>query len=404
MNGIILNKEQQIAADAAVNWFHHSSEQTFSIEGPAGTGKSVVISEILSRLNLRPEEVLPMAYTGQACTIMRKRGMPKACTCHSGLFDPIQTTVKDSHGRIVMNKQFNVPLVKWSFIPKDFTNSEIKLIILDEAWMIPKHFKQNIDNTGIKVLATGDPGQLPPVGGEPGYLTSGIIYHLTKLMRQAENSPIVYLANRARLGIPIETGMYGNDVLVIFDDELDNDIIAKSNVVLCGKNVTREHINQVVRNQILGITTDYPLFGERVICRKNNWEREVDGIHLVNGLTGTVISPPDIGKFSGTTMMIDFLPDLLDKPFLNTEINYKYINASHQEKEVLKTNPYLEGERFDYAYGSTVHLSQGSEYDSGTYIEEFLRSDIQNALNYTAITRFKRQMIYVKHRPKYWSF
>ena len=404
MNGIILNKEQQIAADAAVNWFHHSSEQTFSIEGPAGTGKSVVISEILSRLNLRPEEVLPMAYTGQACTIMRKRGMPKACTCHSGLFDPIQTTVKDSHGRIVMNKQFNVPLVKWSFIPKDFTNSEIKLIILDEAWMIPKHFKQYIDNTGIKVLATGDPGQLPPVGGEPGYLTSGIIYHLTELMRQAENSPIVYLANRARLGIPIETGMYGNDVLVIFDDELDNDIIAKSNVVLCGKNITREHINQVVRNQILGITTDYPLFGERVICRKNNWEREVDGIHLVNGLTGTVISPPDIGRFSGTTMMIDFLPDLLDKPFLNTEINYKYINASHQEKEALKTNPYLEGERFEYAYGSTVHLSQGSEYDSGTYIEEFLRSDIQNALNYTAITRFKRQMIYVKHRPKYWSF
>ena len=404
MNGIILNKEQQIAADAAVNWFHHSSEQTFSIEGPAGTGKSVVISEILSRLNLRPEEVLPMAYTGQACTIMRKRGMPKACTCHSGLFDPIQTTVKDSHGRIVMNKQFNVPLVKWSFIPKDFTNSEIKLIILDEAWMIPKHFKQHIDNTGIKVLATGDPGQLPPIGGEPGYLTSGIIYHLTELMRQAENSPIVYLANRARLGLPIETGMYGNDVLVIFDDELDNDIIAKSNVVLCGKNVTREHINQVVRNQILGITTDYPLFGERVICRKNNWEREVDGIHLVNGLTGTVISPPDIGRFSGTTMMIDFLPDLLDKPFLNTEINYKYINASHQEKEALKTNPYLEGERFEYAYGSTVHLSQGSEYDSGTYIEEFLRSDIQNALNYTAITRFKRQMIYVKHRPKYWSF
>ena len=115
-------------------------------------------------------------------------------------------------------------------------------------------------------------------------------------------------------------------------------------------------------------------------------------------------SSSDIGRFSGTTMMIDFLPDLLDKPFLNTEINYKYINASHKEKEALKTNPYLEGERFEYAYGSTVHLSQGSEYDSGTYIEEFLRSDIQNALNYTAITRFKRQMIYVKHRPKYWSF
>lgn len=404
MNNIVLNREQQIAADAAVNWFYHSSEQTFSIEGPAGTGKSVVISAILSRLNLRNDEVLPMAYTGQACTIMRKRGMPKACTCHSGLFTPVQDMAKDEYGRIKMNRQFNVPVVKWSFIPKDFTNSGIKLIILDEAWMIPKHFKRHIDNTGIKVLATGDPGQLPPVGGEPGYLIDGIIYHLTELMRQEENSPIVYLATRARKGLPIETGMYGNDVLVIFDDELDNDIISRSNVVLCGKNSTRESINNRVRNQILNIHTDYPLYGERIICRKNNWEREVDGIHLVNGLTGTVITPPDIGRFTGNTMLVDFLPDLLDVPFTNVDINYKYLNASREEKEALKLNPYLEGERFEYAYASTVHLSQGSEYDCGTYIEEFLRSDMQNALNYTAITRFKKQMVYVKHKPKFWTF
>ena len=64
MNDIVLNKDQQKAADAAVNWFYHSSEQTFQIAGPAGTGKSVVISAILERLNLNPSQVLPMAYTG----------------------------------------------------------------------------------------------------------------------------------------------------------------------------------------------------------------------------------------------------------------------------------------------------------------------------------------------------
>ena len=404
MNNIVLNKDQQKAADAAVNWFYHSSEQTFQIAGPAGTGKSVVISAILERLNLNPSQVLPMAYTGQACTIMRKRGMPKACTTHSGLFTPVQTVVKDEHGNIKMNKQFNVPLVKWKFVPKDFTNSGIELIILDEAWMIPDHFKRHIDNTGIKVLATGDPGQLPPVGGAPGYLINGTIYYLTELMRQAENSPIVYLATRARQGLPIETGMYGNDALVIFDDELDNDIIARSNVVLCGKNATREFINNKVRHEILRFYTDYPLYGERIICRKNNWDREVKGIHLVNGLTGTVITPADVGRFNGYTMRIDFLPDLLDVPFTNIEINHKYLNASRAEKEALKINPYLDGELFEYAYASTVHLSQGSEYDCGTYVEEFLRSDMQNALNYTAITRFKHQMVYVKHRPKFWTF
>jgi len=49
-----------------------------------------------------------------------------------------------------------------------------------------------------------------------------------------------------------------------------------------------------------------------------------------------------------------------------------------------------------------VHLAQGSEYYCGTYIEEYMRSDMQNALNYTAITRFKKKMVYVKSKPKFW--
>lgn len=401
---IVLNQMQQFISDAAVDWFYNSPDLLFQFDGNAGTGKSVVISDILRRLHLKQDEVLPMAYTGQACTIMRKRGMPSACTCHSGLFTPVETIVRDDYGKPKIDPTFNIPIVKWKFVPKDFSNSPIKLIVLDEAWMVPKHFKHFIDDTGIKVIATGDPGQLPPIADEPGYLVSGTIYHLTELMRQAENSPIVYLANRARMGLPIEPGLYGNDVLVVFDDELSNDIIARSNVVLCGKNATRENINQKVRREILGISTDYPTYGERIICRKNNWGKEVDGIPLVNGLTGTVTTPPDIGRFNGEIMKIDFMPDLLNRPFLDLEVNYRYLNASHAEKERLKLNPFLQGERFEYAYCSTVHLSQGSEYDCGTYIEEYLRPDIQNALNYTAITRFKHQMVYVKVRPKFWTF
>ena len=55
----------------------------------------------------------------------------------------------------------------------------------------------------------------------------------------------------------------------------------------------------------------------------------------------------------------------------------------------------------EYAYASTVHLSQGSEYKYGTYFEEYMSPTIQNNLNYTAITRFKSSMVYVKRRPKF---
>ena len=224
---IQLNQLQQTFVDMAVNWFYNSSSTLLQLAGYAGTGKSVVISEILRRLRLSEDEVLPMAYTGQACTIMRKRGFSNACTCHSGLFIPIQEVETDPEtGMIRMNKTFNIPIVKWKFIPKDFTGTRIKLIILDEAWMVPKRFKNFIDRTGIKVIAAGDPGQLPPIGDSPGYLTEGPIFFLTELMRQSENSPIVYLANRAREGKIIEPGLYGDSALVIFDDELDNDLLS----------------------------------------------------------------------------------------------------------------------------------------------------------------------------------
>lgn len=402
--GFILNQGQQTTVEAAVNWFKNSSEQTFQIAGNAGVGKTVCLNEILRRLNLKEDEILPMAYTGQACSVMKSRGINNACTCHSGLFHPVKMQEVDEYGRVIMHPTFNIPLVTWHFIPKDFSTSNIKLIILDEAWMIPKRFKQHIDNTGIKVLATGDPGQLPPVMDNPGYLVDGTIYYLTELMRQSENSPIIYLANRARTGLPIEPGMYGSDVMIIFDDDLNDDIMSRSNIILCGKNSTREDINNRVRHNILGIDLDYPFYGERIICRKNNWDKCVGNMPLVNGLVGTVITPPDIGKFNGDIMKLDFLPDTLSIPFINLEVNYKYLNASHKEKEDLKMNPYLIGERFEYAYCSTVHLAQGSEYNSGIYIEEFLKGDIQNALNYTAITRFKQKMIYVKSKPKFISF
>ena len=401
---IQLNEGQQYIHDEAIKWFLHSSEQTFCIGGFAGSGKSTLVGEILRTLKLRPNEILPMAFTGQAAIVLRTKGLKQAVTCHSGLFEARQEVETDSLGRPIIDKQFNIPLTKWKFIPKSFKHSKIQLIVLDEAYMVPKNFRKLIDNTGIKVLATGDPGQLPPIADDPGYLVSDKVYMLNQLMRQAENSPIVYIANRVRQGLPIDYGLYGNDVLVIFDDELDNDIIARSDVVLCGKNSTREYINRKVRNEIFNINTDYPNYGERLICRKNNWEKEVDGISLVNGLTGSVINPPDISNYTGDTMQLDFIPDLLNKPFYGLEINHKYLNAPYNEKDFLKKNPWLQGELFEYAYASTVHLAQGSEYNSGTYIEEYMRSDIQNALNYTAITRFKHKMVYVKYRPKFWTF
>jgi signal transduction histidine kinase len=79
---------------------------------------------------------------------------------------------------------------------------------------------KDILSFGIKTIVCGDANQLPPIGDEPGFLTGYNIHWLTQLMRQAKDSPIVYLANRASKGEFIHCGTYGNDVMVITDDEL----------------------------------------------------------------------------------------------------------------------------------------------------------------------------------------
>lgn len=405
MNDIILNNGQQIIYNAAIDWFYNSSSRLFQIASEAGCGKSVLIGEIVKGLGLRNDQILPMAYTGQAAMVMRLHGLKNACTCHSGLFYPVQVKAIDEKGNYIIDTRYNTVTYKWELVPKDFTNSNIKLIILDEAWMIPKKFRKFIDDTNIKVIATGDPGQLPPIADEPGYFIDGNIYYLTEIMRQEKDSALVYIAHKARYGYPIDYGLYGNDVLVIFDDELDNNILSKADVILCGKNNTRDFLNKKIREDILHYYNDTPNYGERVICRKNNWGIMIDGIPLVNGLTGNVISQPNVGKYDGKTIKIDFLPDLSYNVFIDLAINKNYINAKNKnDRENIRNDPYLKGELFEYAYSSTVHLAQGSEYNYGIYFEEYLGNPgwYQNALNYTAITRFKNKLIYVKHKPKYW--
>ena len=223
-------------------------------------------------------------------------------------------------------------------------------------------------------------------------------------MRQSSDSPLIYLANLAREGKKIDVGTYGN-VRVIYEDDLVDSMFVNSEIVLCGKNITREKINNYVRHDIRHIDTDFPCYGERLICRKNNWKKELDGISLANGLVGTVMKPPSIERFvANKELVIDFKPDLLDRCFEDLVINYDYLNiiGDPKTKEYMKKSKYVRGELMEYAYGSTVHLAQGSEYSTGMYFEEYLHPDTQSNLNYTAITRFKQNMVYVKRRPKMW--
>ena len=396
---------QERTIQRAVDWYYNSSEQVFEFEGQAGTGKSVVLWEVVRRLGLKLREYMPMAFTGQASIVMRTKGFKNAKSIHSSLFEIVKTEKEiDGYDPFKsINTKLDTPVYTYEFreIPVGGIPDEVELFIIDEGYMVPKYMRNAILKHGKKVLVCGDCGQLPPIGDQPAFLVNHNIDHLTELTRQSLDNPIVYLADRARKGLPIHCGVYGNRVLVINDTEMTDNMISNVGNIICGTNRTRDHFNQYTRN-LLNHHNPFPEYGERIICRENNWFIEQDSIALANGLSGFVVNIPDSSTYNGKTFQMDFLPDLCQLPFRNLKVDYEYLQSPYDIRNQMKNDRFHHnGEKFEYSYAITTHLSQGSEYPCGIYYEEFLRSNIQNQLNYTGITRFKEYMIYVKRTKRY---
>lgn len=400
MSKLELTETQQFIVNEAVKWYNNSSEQVFQFAGNPGTGKSVVMNAIIDALGIPRNRVAPMAYVGAAAINMRLKGLYNAKTIHSWIYENIEEPILDKNGNIVMNKYFNRPEVRFIRVLKDLP--DIDLIAIDEAGVVPLSMKKDILSRGKKVLVAGDLDQLPPVADNPAFLVDGNVYVLNEIMRQYKGSAIVYLCQRAKRGLPIHTGVYGNEVVVI--EEKDFQSIAKTvlpaaGVVLCGRNETRAKYTDFIRYEILGKKSKLPDCGEKLICRLNDWRLESGGINLTNGLTGRVMNQPDVSSFDGKCFKINFMPDLNPVPFLDVPVDYHFFTASVDKRKDMKAFNYCFGEAFEFGYVETVHVAQGSQWKTGIYFEEFLPSN-NNQLHYTALSRFSNKCIYVKKNRK----
>lgn len=394
----ILNEGQNIIKNNAIHHLKYDSKQVYQFAGDAGTGKSLVLNEIANECGVPKQRIAAMAFTGAAAMVMRMKGFPNAKTIHSWLYEPILLP-KIVNGVEVLDELLGTPILELKFIPKDI--SEIDYFFIDEGYMVPRHMKQEIECRGKKIIVGGDSHQLKPVADEPAYLYDpSEVEYLTEIMRQKKGSGKLYIADRALKGLPISTGFYG-DCLVIYEDELNIDMILGADIILCGRNETREKYNKYVRNDILKINSDLPLYREKVICRKNDRMINIDGINLANGLSGYISCPPDVSKFNGDIFKIDFQPDLFPSQFVDLDVDYRYFIADHKTRELIKKSKYGNiGQKFESSYCITTHLSQGSQYSNVIYIEDNMID--KSSVDYVALTRASNFIIFCKKRKKYY--
>jgi exodeoxyribonuclease-5 len=377
-----LTKGQEQGLKIAVERYRRREPYTV-IAGVAGAGKSTLVQFIIDALKLREEDVVYIAYTGRASLVLRNKGCANAITAHKLLY-----------------RSKEKPDGTYQFIPKAFLDYKYKMIVLDEASMLPEEMWQLLLSHKIHVLALGDAEQLPPVQGNSTILNAPHVV-LHEVVRQALDSPIIRLSVDIREGKWIEYGG-PKECRVMSEEQVSDKLLAGADQVLCGKNITRHCLNERMRHIQFGERyVDKPLNGDKVICLKNEWS--VLGSNdepLVNGMIGTInnVSLHD-GKFYKPEMIADFKSDN-DGLYRRLQMDYKIF--TEKETTVNKDNwmqfpKNIRAYEFDYGYAVTVHKFQGSEAEKVVVYDEWLGDrDFHRKWLYTAVTRASKMLVVVK--------
>lgn len=381
---MILSNQQNKAAKLIKDWYLHFNikiKPYFVLGGVAGSGKSSIISYVLNELGNPIHEIA--TYTGMAACVLIRKGNETAKTIHRLIYNT----------KAIEDKETKKTIILTELKPKEEL-SHIKLIVIDECWMVPDNLIKDLMYFGIPILFAGDPGQLDPIYGKNSLEPD---FFLDEPHRQALDSPILLLANYARNKEwnKIRVGNYGDSVRVFSEDSFHESCITDSDQIICGKNATVNRLNKFYRLNYLGFKDLFIRNNEKLVCLKNNWSvyNNYNNINLVNGLIGNAVDiriKPKAGIY-----MINFkifsgeFEDVLVDKF---EFEGKELDDFTQLMRIPYEDQGLKFNLFQYGYAITTHKSQGSEFPYVTLFFEPLRKDIAHKMLYTGITRASEKL------------
>ncbi len=348
------------------------------ITGGPGTGKTTLVRALCTvfrKLNLT---VVLAAPTGRAARRLSQVTGKKAFTLHKLLgFD---------HESQSFDRNFTNPL-------------DLDVFVVDEASMVDTHLMYHLVEAMPAMaclILVGDTFQLPSVG--PGNVLSDIIasdqvrvFSLTKIFRQAKESPIVMHAHSLRNGKMPDFKAATPDKLseFYFIENQTPQRVVETILELCSKRIPAAfpHIDEIqvltpmhrgeagtinLNQQLQAVLNDAKegienlgfVFkpGDKVMHLKNNYEKEV-----FNGDIGLV---HEINRSEGR-VLVDYDGRIV-------------------------TYDLLELDELTLAYTISVHKSQGSEYSAVIIALTTAHFPmLQRNLLYTAMTRGKHLVIIV---------
>lgn len=391
VNKITLHDQQKKAVAMAV------SKHISVITGGPGTGKTTIIKCILKILKENSNKIMLLAPTGRAAKRLSESCGEQASTIHRAL----EVNFKDD------NKSF--------FTYNSKNKLPVDVVIVDEMSMVDvtlmNYLMQALSNN-CKVILVGDKDQLPSVGA--GNVLHDILVSekvpyvmLTHIFRQDEKSLIVsnaHLINEGKIPnlsnkstdffFEEKNDNYDmlNTVVELVTERLPNytgvdpiniQVLAPMRSGVCGVNRLNAELQEKINPPSLRkneIKLDIQLFreGDKVMQICNNYEREwhkrgedgffFEGKGVFNGDMGTITK-------------IDFQTG-------ETTVYF--------DDDRISTYPRNEITDLQICYATTIHKSQGSEFDVVVMpIVAGAGSIITRNLLYTGVTRAKKLVVLV---------
>ena len=273
------------------------------------------------------------------------------------------------------------------------------LVLVDEASMLDIYLAENLFRSlkpGCQVVLVGDADQLPSVG--PGAVLRELlscgqipVVRLTKIYRQNAGSPIAINAALIRAGnLHLE---YGPDFEFIESADLE-----------CSAGLIEElYLREVGR------------FGVDNVALLSPFRKKTEtGVNALNPKLREWVNPkaPDKPEVSHGKRLFRLGDKVMQTRNVEDVSNGDIgtITAiTREDSDLLVTVDFGDGRTMEYdssklelldlAYATTIHKSQGSEYDSVIISIQSAHAVMLNRpLLYTAITRAKKRVILVGER------
>lgn len=370
--------QQAEAVEKVIRWYTApNTPQVFRFFGYAGTGKTTLAQHIVGRLGLA--NVKYAAFSGKAAYVLRRKGCEGAQTIHSLVYAPLPTSRKefdrltallaeteDEALADVLRRLIRAEEIKLDrplFELRDESDLEAAdLLVLDEASMVSDTVMADLLAFGVKVLALGDPAQLPPVAGVGGLIDGQPDVLLTELHRSAADSPVTRIATASRNAPPNDwnLGVHGPDGHSGRRTDVGAAHLLEFDQVLVGTNATRWSLIDRMRSQLGRQGTD-PEAGDRIMALVNSPDAGV-----LNGMQFVVLEVNPCPEHSNKLELVVQDEEGGERDMQVWRDGFRGLQGERDAKRHGRSRTAIA----TYAYAVTVHKSQGSQWDRVLVVDE----------------------------------